>query len=99
VDGGHGGGAAGDRFALTVFFDPAQAPLNHAIFGPRPTFTGELVAGEISTAAPTLRPRQRRRRAAHLACTSWPDARPGSHAGCRRVRLPPRAGRAARRGM
>jgi hypothetical protein len=56
VDGGHGGGAAGDRFAFTVFFDPAQAPLNHAIFGPRPTFTGELVAGEITIAAPTLRP-------------------------------------------
>jgi hypothetical protein len=56
VDGGHGGGAAGDSFAFTVFFDPAQAPLNYAIFGPRPTFTGEMVAGEISIAAPTLRP-------------------------------------------
>jgi hypothetical protein len=56
VDGGHGGGAAGDRFAFTVFFDPAQAPLNHAIFGPRPTFTGEMVAGEITIAAPALRP-------------------------------------------
>src|SRR5215210_1127014 len=45
VDGGHGGGTAGDRFAFTVFFDPQQAPLNHAIFGPKPTFTGEMAAG------------------------------------------------------
>jgi hypothetical protein len=56
VDGGHGGGAAGDRFAFTVFFDPAQAPLNHAIFGPQPTFTGEMVAGEVTIAAPTVLP-------------------------------------------
>src|SRR5919197_1412588 len=50
VDGGHGGGVTGDRFAFTVFFDPAQAPLNHAIFGPQPTFTGEMVAGEVTIA-------------------------------------------------
>jgi hypothetical protein len=56
VDGGHGGGAAGDSFAFTVFFDPAQAPLNFAIFGPRPTFTGELVAGEVTIAPPVVRP-------------------------------------------
>jgi hypothetical protein len=56
VDGGHGGGAAGDRFSFTVFFDPAQAPLNHAIFGPQPTFTGEMVAGEVTIAAPTVLP-------------------------------------------
>jgi hypothetical protein len=56
VDGGHGGGGAGDSFAFTVFFDPAQAPLNHAIFGPKPTFTGEMVAGEVTIAAPIARP-------------------------------------------
>ncbi len=48
VDGGHGGGMAGDRFAFTVFFDPKQAPLNYAIFGPNPTFTGEMIAGEVT---------------------------------------------------
>ncbi|HET9658865.1 MAG TPA: hypothetical protein VFP05_00940 [Thermomicrobiales bacterium] len=48
VDGGHGGGAAGDRFAFIVYFDPDQAPVNHSIFGPNPIFTGELVAGEIT---------------------------------------------------
>ena len=56
VDGGHGGGAAGDRFAFTVFFDPEQAPVNHGIFGPNPTFTGELVAGEVTIAAPAVLP-------------------------------------------
>ena len=56
TDGGHGGGAAGDAFAFTVFFDPKQAPLNHAIFGPSPTFTGEMVAGEVTIAAPIVRP-------------------------------------------
>jgi len=35
-----------------VFFDPAQAPLNHAIFGPQFTFTGELVAGEVTIDVP-----------------------------------------------
>ena len=53
---GTAAGAAGDSFAFTVFFDPAQAPLNHAIFGPKPTFTGEMVAGEMTIAAPVLRP-------------------------------------------
>ena len=56
VDAGHGGGAAGDRFAFTVFFDPGQAPLNHAIFGPNPTFTGEMVAGEVTIEPPEVRP-------------------------------------------
>ena len=56
VDGGHGGGGAGDSFAFTVFFDPVQAPLNYAIFGPKPTFTGEMVAGEVTIAAPIARP-------------------------------------------
>lgn len=56
VDGGHGGGAAGDTFAFIVFFDPDQAPINHAIFGPNPTFTGELIAGEVTIAAPAVLP-------------------------------------------
>jgi hypothetical protein len=56
TDGGHGGGAARDAFAFTVFFDPDQAPLNHAIFGPNPTFTGEMITGEITIAAPAVLP-------------------------------------------
>jgi hypothetical protein len=56
TDGGHGGGAAGDRFVFTVFFDPARAPVNHGIFGPNPAFTGELVAGEVTIAAPSTLP-------------------------------------------
>ncbi len=56
VDGGHGGGAAGDRFAFIVFFDPEEAPINHAVFGPNPTFTGEQIAGEVTIAAPAVLP-------------------------------------------
>jgi hypothetical protein len=56
VDGGHGGPAAGDSFAFTVYFDPAQAPVNHAIFGPQATFTGQLVAGEVTIDTPTTLP-------------------------------------------
>jgi hypothetical protein len=56
TDGGHGGGAARDSFVFTVFFDPDRAPLNHAIFGPNPAFTGEMVAGEITIAAPDVLP-------------------------------------------
>jgi hypothetical protein len=56
TDGGHGGGEAGDSFDFTVFFTPEQAPLNYAIFGPNPTFTGELVAGEVTIGPPVLRP-------------------------------------------
>ncbi len=56
TDGGHGGGAAGDSFVFTVFFDPERAPVNHGIFGPNPTFTGELVAGEVTIAAPGTLP-------------------------------------------
>ena len=48
VDGGHGGGGARDRFSFIVYFSPDQAPVNHGIFGPNPTFTGELIAGEIT---------------------------------------------------
>jgi len=52
VDGGIGGGGAGDSFAFTVFFDPSQAPINHAIFGPKFTFTGKMIEGEITIVDP-----------------------------------------------
>src|SRR6187551_2681767 len=48
VDGGHGGGTVGDTFTFTVYFDPKKAPVNHGIFGPKPTFTGEMIAGEVT---------------------------------------------------
>ncbi|HEU5433768.1 MAG TPA: hypothetical protein VFU81_19015 [Thermomicrobiales bacterium] len=48
VDGGHDGGQAGDKFAFTVYFDQKQAPVNYGIFGPKFTFTGEMIAGEIT---------------------------------------------------
>lgn len=54
VDGGIGGGRAGDSFAFTVFFDPREAPVNHAIFGPKATFTGEMVEGEVTIVDPSL---------------------------------------------
>jgi hypothetical protein len=41
---------------FTVYFDPEQAPINHGIFGPNPSFTGELVAGEVTIAAPSTLP-------------------------------------------
>jgi hypothetical protein len=56
IDGGRGGGAAGDSFAFTVFFDPGQAPVNHAIFGPKFTFTGTMVAGEVTIGPPLTLP-------------------------------------------
>jgi hypothetical protein len=52
TDGGFGGGEVGDTFAFTVFFDPDEAPVNYAIFGPEFTFTGEMVEGEISITEP-----------------------------------------------
>jgi hypothetical protein len=52
VDGGIGGGKAGDTFAFTVFFDPKEAPVNYSIFGPRFIFTGQMVEGEISIIDP-----------------------------------------------
>lgn len=52
TDGGVGGGQAGDTFAFTVFFDPDEAPVNYAIFGPEFTFTGEMIEGEISIDVP-----------------------------------------------
>jgi hypothetical protein len=55
VDAGRGGGKAGDSFAFTVFFNPKAPPVNHAIFGPGFTFTGDMVAGEITIAPPIAR--------------------------------------------
>lgn len=52
VDGGVGGGEAGDTFAFTVFFDPEEAPVNYAIFGPEFTFTGEMIEGEVTIVEP-----------------------------------------------
>ena len=52
MDGGIGGGGAGESLAFTVFFEPDEAPLNHAIFGPEFTFTGEMVSGEITIVDP-----------------------------------------------
>ncbi len=52
VDRGIGGGEAGDTFAFTVFFDPEEAPINYAIFGPEFTFTGKMIAGEITIVDP-----------------------------------------------
>ncbi|HEV2010350.1 MAG TPA: hypothetical protein VGS17_04905 [Candidatus Limnocylindria bacterium] len=52
VDGGIGGAAAGDSFAYTAFFDEKEAPVNFAIFGPKATFTGTLVEGEVTIVDP-----------------------------------------------
>ena len=51
IDGGKGGGSAGDSFVFTVFFDAEEAPTNHAIFGPEFAFTGEMTSGEITIGA------------------------------------------------
>ena len=52
TDGGFGPTAPPDRFAFTVFFDSDEAPVNHAIFGPEVTFTGEMIAGKITVGPP-----------------------------------------------
>ena len=52
VDGGVGGGSSGDSFAFTVFFDHKEAPVNYRIFGPKFTFTGRMVEGEITIIDP-----------------------------------------------
>lgn len=52
TDGGIGGGVAGDSFAFTVFFDPKEAPVNYSLFGPKFTFTGQMVEGEITIVDP-----------------------------------------------
>lgn len=54
VDKGIGGGAAGDSFAFTVFFDPVEAPINHSMFGPKFTFTGKMITGEITITDPGM---------------------------------------------
>ena len=41
-----------DRFAFTVYFDSDEAPVNHGIFGPEFTFTGEMIAGKITIGTP-----------------------------------------------
>ena len=48
VDAGLGGGAAGDTFEFTVYFDPEVAPINYSIFGPEFTFTGDMIDGEVT---------------------------------------------------
>ncbi len=48
IDGGMGGGGAGDSFAFTTYFDPNEAPFNFAVFGPEFTFTGTMTSGEIT---------------------------------------------------
>ena len=52
IDGGIGGGDAGDWFEYTVFFDEELAPLNYAIFGPEFTFTGQMISGEVTIVDP-----------------------------------------------
>lgn len=52
TDGGIGGGKAGDSFAFTAFFDPKEAPINYSLFGPKFTFTGQMVEGEITIVDP-----------------------------------------------
>jgi hypothetical protein len=52
TDGGSGAGAPPDSFAFTVFFDTKDAPVNHGVFGPKFTFTGEMIAGKITIGPP-----------------------------------------------
>ena len=52
VDAGVGGGAVGDSFVFTVYFDRVLAPVNYSIFGPQAVFTGELTSGEITIVDP-----------------------------------------------
>ncbi len=52
TDGGVGGQAPPDSFAFTVYFDSDEAPVNHGIFGPEFTFTGEMIAGKITIGKP-----------------------------------------------
>jgi hypothetical protein len=52
TDGGPGGAAPPDSFAFTVYFDADDAPINHGIFGPEFTFTGEMIAGKITIGPP-----------------------------------------------
>ena len=71
----------GRQVSFTVSFDAKQAPVNHAIFGDKATFTGEMIAGEITIAAPVTlpfcqeRPRQARRppRRSAMPASEHPD--------------------------
>ena len=56
TDGGYGASAPPDRFAFTVYFDPKAAPVNHSIFGPEFTFTGEMIAGRVTIGPPITLP-------------------------------------------
>lgn len=56
TDGGPGGAAPPDSFAFTVYFDSDEAPVNHGIFGPEFTFTGEMIAGKITIGPPITVP-------------------------------------------
>src|SRR5262249_31203194 len=56
TDGGVGGNAPPDKFAFTVYFDEKEAPVNHGIFGPEFTFTGEMIAGKITIGPPITGP-------------------------------------------
>jgi hypothetical protein len=38
----------GDNFAFKVFFQPEQAPVQYAIFGPEPNFTGQIKTGAVT---------------------------------------------------
>lgn len=39
-----------------MFFDLNDAPVNHAIFGPQATFTGDMVAGKVTIGVPIAGP-------------------------------------------
>ena len=52
TDGGPVARAPPDSFAFTVYFDSDEAPVNHGIFGPEFTFTGEMIAGKITVGKP-----------------------------------------------
>jgi hypothetical protein len=56
TDGGAGFDAPPDSFAFTVYFDADDAPVNHGIFGPEFTFTGEMIAGKITIGKPITVP-------------------------------------------
>jgi hypothetical protein len=56
TDGGAGFDRPPDRFAFTVYFDPEEAPVNHAIFGPEAVFTGDMIAGKIRVGPPITVP-------------------------------------------
>jgi hypothetical protein len=56
IDGSASAEAVGDSFSFTVYFDAGQAPLNSAIFGSSPTFTGDMVSGKVTIGPPVVLP-------------------------------------------